>query len=198
LRIVDAPEAIGMGESPVEALRRKPRSSIRIALDLVRSGEAQAFLSAGNTGACVAAAQMLLRPLPLVRRPGILVTVRAGERPFCICDVGANVQPRPEHLAQYAVMASVYAEHIVELGRPRVGLLNVGEEEAKGNELVKATRPLLESAPIDFTGYVEGDELFDGACDVVICDGFAGNVLLKTSEGLAARLSKLFHEVVSG
>lgn len=198
LRVVHAPEVIGMGESPVEALRRKRRSSIVVALELVRAGEAKAFLSAGNTGACVAAAQMLLRPLPAVRRPGILVTMRAGERPICVCDVGANVQPRPEHLAQYAVMASLYAEHVVGVERPRAGLLNVGEEEGKGNELVKVARPLLESAPIEFVGYVEGDDLFGGSCDVVICDGFAGNVLLKVSEGLAERLASLFREVVSG
>jgi glycerol-3-phosphate acyltransferase PlsX len=203
IRIQDAPEVIGMGESPIEALRKKRRSSIAVALANVQQGAARAFVSAGNTGACVAAAQLLLRPLEGVKRPGILVTITAGEKPFCVCDVGANIQPRPEHLAQYGVMSSVFTRKVLGVPEPNVGLLNVGEEEAKGNDLVKTARSLCETALSGtsnsrFHGYIEGDELFSGICDVVVCDGFSGNVLLKVSEGLAERLSKLIGEALMG
>jgi glycerol-3-phosphate acyltransferase PlsX len=179
-------EVIGMDEAPVEALRSKPRSSIALLAEMHKAGEVEAIVSAGNTGACVAAAQMRLRRLRGVHRPGISVVTPTYHGPVAICDVGANVNCRPQHLHQYGIMASVYLSAVCGVGRARVGLLSIGQEDAKGNELVKQTRQLMRDDPnLNFIGNVEGRDLFRGVCDVMICEGFVGNVALKIMEGMA-------------
>ncbi|MGC9454674.1 MAG: phosphate acyltransferase PlsX [Phycisphaerae bacterium] len=186
IEIRPAGEVIGMNESPVEALRSKPDSSIAVLLELHKRGEVDACISAGNTGAFVAAAQMRLRRLRGVHRPGIAIVTPTYSGPVALCDVGANVQCRPQHLHQYALMASVYLNALCGIDRPRVGLLSVGEEDAKGNELVKKARDLIRKDPgIELVGNVEGRDLFHGVCDVMVCDGFVGNVILKLMEGMA-------------
>ncbi len=181
-----APEAIGMDEAPVEALRSKPNSSLAVMVRMHAAGELDACISAGNTGAFVAASQMNLRRLPGVHRPGIAIITPTYRGPVGICDVGANVNCRPQHLYQYGLMATIYLNNICHIENPRVGLLSIGAEDAKGNELVKRTRDLLKDEPaIRFIGNVEGRDLFQGACDVMVCDGFVGNVVLKLMEGMA-------------
>ena len=187
--IAPASQVIGMDEVPVETLRAKPDSSIARMAALAAASEVDAVISAGNTGACVAAAQMRLRRLRGVHRPGIAIVVPTFYGPVTLCDVGANVNCRPIHLYQYAVMTSEYSRHICGVDEPRVGLLSIGQEDAKGTQLVKETRELLRSAPdLDFIGNVEGRDLFHGGCDVVVTEGFVGNVALKLMEGLAEGL----------
>jgi glycerol-3-phosphate acyltransferase PlsX len=181
-----ASEVIEMDDSPVEALRQKKHSSILVMAKLAAEGKVDAVISAGNTGACAAACQLKMRTLGKVQRPGIAVVLPAFSGPLTICDVGANVAPKPHHLLQYAQMASVYAEHMLGIANPRVGLLSIGGEEVKGNPLVKQTRALIkQDATLNFVGNVEGRDVFSGACDVAVCDGFVGNVVLKLTEGLA-------------
>ncbi|MBN1442637.1 MAG: phosphate acyltransferase PlsX [Planctomycetes bacterium] len=196
ITVLPAETVIDMGDSPVDALRKKRGSSIEVAVKLVRSGDAQAFVSAGNTGACVVAAQLIIGLLPKVKKPGILVTILAGDHPVSIIDAGANVAPKPLHLVQYGIMASIFTSEIIRIDNPRVGLLNIGGEDRKGNKLVKATKLLFEESQLNFRGYVEGDEIFRGSCDVIICDGFTGNAVLKVSEGLAERLMAVFQNVL--
>jgi glycerol-3-phosphate acyltransferase PlsX len=184
-------QAIGMDESPVEALRAKPGSSIAVMAEMHRDGLIDACISAGNTGACVAAAQMRLRRLRGVNRPGIAIITPTFWTPVAVCDVGANVNCRPRHLHQYGVMASVYLRTMCGIEKPRVGLLSTGQEDAKGNTLVKETRDLLKNDPnLRFVGNVEGRDLFRDACDVMICDGFVGNVVLKLIEGMVSSVLK--------
>lgn len=184
-RIFHAPEVIGMEESPVEALRRKPKSSIAIMARAASHRQVDAVLSAGNTGACVAGCQLRMRNLEGVIRPGIAIVLPTAGGPVTMCDVGANIACKPIHLYQYAIMASIYSEAMFGIRNPRVGIMNVGEEEGKGNDLVKKTRDLLRNDPkINFIGNLEGRDLFEGKCDVVICEGFMGNVVLKLTEGL--------------
>lgn len=199
IEIRHAEQVIRMDDSPVEALRAKPDSSLAVVTQLHKAGEVDACISAGNTGAFVAAAQMNLRRLPCVHRPGIAVLTPTFHGPVAICDVGANVSCRPSHLYQYGLMASIYVQSIHRVENPRVGLLSVGEEDAKGNELVKKTRQLLRKDPnVNFIGNVEGRDLFNGSCDVMICDGFVGNVVLKLIEGMAQSVIKgLLHEVAT-
>jgi len=186
IEVRHAEEVIRMDEAPVEALRTKPNSSIAIMAQMHAEGQIDACISAGNTGACVAAAQMRLRRLPGVHRPGIAIVTPTYHGPVAICDVGANVNCRPQHLHQYGLMASIYVNVICGVANPRVALLSIGQENAKGNELVKRTRELLEDDPqVRFVGNVEGRDLFRGVCDVVVCDGFVGNVVLKLMEGMA-------------
>ena len=185
LAIEHAEHAIGMDESPVEALRKKPQSSIRRMVELMADGRADAVVSAGNTGAVVAAAQMQARMLKGVRRPGISVVIPTNHGPVVVIDVGANIKCKPVQLAQYAVMASVYSQRVLGVDQPRVGLLSIGEEDAKGTELVRETRALLKESPINFRGNAEGRDVFTGKFDVVLCDGFVGNVLLKVIEAMA-------------
>jgi len=192
IEIVPAEHVIDMGDSPVEALRKKKGSSIEVATRLVRKGEALAMVSAGNTGACVAAGTLLLGLLPEVRKAGIAVAFHAGRSPVVVIDVGANVSSKPEHLIQYGIMANLYARSVLRIESPRVGLLNIGEEDEKGNSLTKTTHNLFRKTALNFLGNVEGVEIFKGACDVVVCDGFVGNIVLKVSEGLAERLVDLF------
>ena len=180
-------QRIGMNEAPVEALRTKPRSSIAVMAEMHRDGLVDAIISAGNTGACVAAAQMRLRRLRGVHRPGIAVITPTFRTPVAVCDVGANVNCRPQHLLQYGIMASLYVQSVCGCQRPRVGLLSIGEEDAKGNALVKETRDLLKTDPrVRFVGNVEARDFFRSVCDVMVCDGFVGNVVLKLIEGMAS------------
>ena len=194
ITVVPASETVGMGESPVEAVRSKKDSSVSVGLKRVRDGQACALVSAGNTGASVAAASLLLRTLPEVRKAGIAVVLNVGIRPLILMDVGANVEARPEHLVQYGVMASLYASRIHSVEDPSVGLLNIGEENAKGNRLAKQTHDLFRASDVSFRGNVEPGELFRGICDVAVCDGFTGNIVLKLAEGLAERLFLMFKD----
>ncbi len=190
--IQHASQTIDMGEPPVGAVRGKPDSSIVKLGVMQRHGELDACISAGNTGACVAACQMHLRRLKGVHRPGIAVIVPTPKGPLALCDVGANVDARPSHLYQYGVMTSVYLEAATGLENPRVGLVSVGEEEGKGNELVKKTFDLLkEDENVNFVGHVEGNDLLKGVCDVMVCDGFVGNIILKLIEGLSVGFMKI-------
>jgi glycerol-3-phosphate acyltransferase PlsX len=197
IELVHAEQVIHTNEAPVEALRAKPNSSIAVMTQMHRNGQLDATISAGHTGAFVAAAQMNLRRLRGVHRPGITIVTPAPRGPVALCDVGANVQPRPQHLHQYGIMASVYMRSICGIANPRVALLSIGEEDAKGNPLVKAARDLMKAdANINFVGNVEGRDLFRGSCDVVVCDGFVGNVVLKLIEGMAhAVMEAVFRDV---
>jgi len=189
IEVLHADQVVGMDEKPVEALRGKPRSSIAVLAQKQAEGAIDAFVSAGNTGACVAAAQMRLRRLKGVHRPGIAILMPTLHGPVAICDVGANVSCRPQHLHQYGVMAGIYVRAIYGTVAPRVALLSIGSEDAKGNELVRRTRELLHEDPtVNFVGNVEGRDLFRGVCDVVVCEGFVGNVVLKLMEGMAEAL----------
>jgi glycerol-3-phosphate acyltransferase PlsX len=180
-----ASEEVGMQEPPVEALRSKPDSSMSVLTRMQRDGELDASISAGSTGAFVAASQMYLRRLRGVHRPGIAILTPTFHGPVAMCDVGANVNCRPSHLHQYALMSSLYIQMIAGIDSPRVGLLSVGEEEGKGNELTKRTLELLKCDPrVNFIGNVEGRDVFGGTCDVMVCDGFVGNVVLKLMEGM--------------
>lgn len=184
LSVVDAPDVIGMDEPPVDSLRSKPKSSIAVMAKLAKHEQADAVISAGNTGACVAAFQMRMRTLPGVNRPGIAVVFPMPAGPVTICDVGANIACKPINLYQYGLMSTIYAKSILGVPKPRVGLMSIGQEDAKGNEVVKRTRELLRSDPrIDFIGNIEGRDIFRGVCDVVVCEGFVGNVILKLTEG---------------
>jgi glycerol-3-phosphate acyltransferase PlsX len=188
-QIVPTTQVIEMDESPVDAVRNKPKASINVACDLVKRGEAEVFVSAGNTGACVAAAQLKMRTLPGVSRPGIAVILPTFYGPVVVCDVGANITPKARHFQQYALMAGAYSAAVCGVKNPRVGLLSIGEEDAKGTGLVKEARKLLRDEPqINFVGNVEGRDLFRGVIDVVVCDGFVGNIVLKFTEGLSEGL----------
>lgn len=194
LAVVGTTQVIGMAESPVEAVRSKNDSSIvKLARMAGRKAEKplDAMISAGNTGAFVAAAQMFLRRLPGVHRPGVAVTMPTFAGPVTLIDVGANLEPKPHHLAQYGVMGAVYAGLGLSVRKPRVGLMNVGGEEQKGTAEIKQARNLLRADPsIDFIGYVEGRGVFNGEADVVVTDAVVGNVMLKLAEGLSAGIFK--------
>lgn len=191
ITVVDAPEIITMDESPVDALRKKRKSSIAIMAVMAADGEADAVISAGNTGACVAACQMRMRNLDGVNRPGIAVVFPTFAGPVTMCDVGANIACKPINLYQYAVMSSLYSKNVLGIASPRIGIMSIGEEEAKGNEVVKKAREFLKADPnLNFIGNIEGRDIFKGVCDVAICDGFVGNVVLKLTEGLVDGLFK--------
>jgi glycerol-3-phosphate acyltransferase PlsX len=197
LTVQHAPESVDMGESPMAALRKKKHSSIRIGLDLVKRGEAEAFVSAGNTGAVMATAVVVLGPLPGVERPAIAVVVPTLTHQAILLDVGANVDCKARHLLQFAIMGNVYARDILGQTQPRVGLLSIGEEEIKGNELTReAFKEMADEASLNFIGNVEGRDVFNGAADVIVCDGFTGNVALKISEGLLETMLHLLREEV--
>ncbi len=185
IEIVHAPEVIGMGEHAAEAVRRKRHSSINVATRLVADGKADAVVSAGNTGAMVAAATLFLRLLPGVKRPGIAVTLPTQTGRCLLLDAGANIYCKPEHLYQYALMASVFCEQVLGKHRPKVGLLNVGSEDEKGTPLVSEAAGMLKGAPLNYGGFAEGIDIYHGAFDVIVCEGFVGNTILKVSEGLA-------------
>jgi glycerol-3-phosphate acyltransferase PlsX len=197
LTVHHAPEVVEMGESPSIALRRKKHSSIRVGVDLVKRGEAEAFVSAGNTGAVMATALVVLGTLPGVERPAIAVVVPTLTGQALLLDVGANAECKPRHLVEFAIMGNVYARDIMGLVRPRVGLLSIGEEESKGNELTREAFKDLESeASIHFVGNVEGRDIFTGNADVIVCDGFTGNVALKMSESVAEFVFQLLRDEV--
>jgi len=188
VELIHAPEPIGMQEPPVQALREKTNSSIAVGMDMVAHGGADAFVSAGNTGAVAAAGTLKLGRLKGVQRPGIAAAMQVIDYPVVAIDVGANVDCKPAHLLQYGIMATVFAREVLEISEPRVGLLNVGEEAAKGNEMVKQAFELLSRAELGFIGNVEPEKLLHHGCDIVVCDGFVGNVLLKLSESLTMRV----------
>jgi len=196
--IVHAADVIGMGESPVEALKRHPESSILKALSLLRTGGADGVVAAGSTGAAVAASMIALERLPGVRRPGIAVPLPA-QNPRGIAlliDAGANPNCRPHHLFQYGVMGASYYREVLGEPNPRVALVSIGEEETKGNELTKEARKLLRESNLNFVGNVEGGHLFAGGCEVAVCDGFVGNIILKSAEGLAEMLLVMLAEEI--
>jgi glycerol-3-phosphate acyltransferase PlsX len=180
----DARQVVEMAESPTKALRQKPESSIQVALRAVKESEAGAFVSAGNTGAVVACGLATLGRIPGIHRPGIAVTFQSASGPVMILDVGANVHCKPIHLFHYGLMADTFCRDLLGVESPRIGLLNIGEEEQKGNELVRGTRDLFEQSPLNFIGNVEGTSLLSGRCQVVVCEGFVGNVVLKVTEGI--------------
>jgi glycerol-3-phosphate acyltransferase PlsX len=192
--VVDAPDVVGMAESPAAALRRKPRASIRVAADLVASGEAEALVSAGSTGATVMAAYGALGLLPGVDRPALGTAIPTRRGPALLLDAGANVECRPQHLLQFAAMGSAYAQVALGIERPRVGLLSIGEEETKGNDLIREAHRLLKAGSLHFIGNVEGRDVYAGLADVIVCDGFTGNVALKISEGLVDVVEQLLGE----
>ncbi|MFT5698793.1 MAG: glycerol-3-phosphate acyltransferase PlsX [Desulforhopalus sp.] len=184
INIVHASQVIEMNEHPVDAIRKKKDASVMVAFDLVRRGEADAAVSAGNSGATMAAGIRKLGRLHGIARPGIASIFPTRKKPVVLMDIGANVDCKALHLFQFAVMASAFSK-IHGLDRPRVGLLTIGEETGKGNSLVKETYPLLANSSLNFVGNVEGRDLFQGDVDVIVCDGFVGNICLKVSEGLA-------------
>ncbi|WP_051308973.1 phosphate acyltransferase PlsX [Desulfogranum japonicum] len=197
LRIVHAPECIGMDESPVDGVRKKKDASVMVAFDLVKNGGADAVVSAGNSGATLAAGIRKLGRLPGVSRPGIASFFPTLKRPVMLMDIGANVDCRPKHLCQFAIMASSCSRLLLGTDNPRVGLLSIGEETGKGNALVKGTYSLLQRSPVNFIGNVEGRDVYKGDVDVIVCDGFVGNISLKISEGLAdAAMQMLRKEIM--
>jgi glycerol-3-phosphate acyltransferase PlsX len=194
IEIRHASQVVGMAETPSVALRRKRDSSLRIAAELVRDGHASAFISAGNTGAAMAIAMFVIGVLRGIDRPAIAAVLPSLKRYTVLLDVGANVAPKPWHLFQYALMGHVYARGILGVERPRVGLLSVGEEEGKGNDLTKEAYDQLKESSLNFVGNVEGRDIYNGSCDVVVTDGFTGNVALKISESLAEMLGAMIKE----
>lgn len=194
LRVHHASEVVGMDELPSRALRFKKDSSMRVAIDLVKDGTAQAAVSAGNTGALMATARYLLKTLPGIDRPAILTAIPSIKGRTLMLDLGANVDCTAEHLFQFAVMGSVLAHAVDGIDAPRVGLLNIGEEEIKGNDQVKEAARLLHDSSLNYIGFVEGDDVYTGDVDVVVCDGFIGNVALKTSEGVAKMIAQFMKE----
>jgi glycerol-3-phosphate acyltransferase PlsX len=178
-------EVVEMGESPATAVRRKKDSSINVAVDLVKQGQAEGLFSAGSTGAQVAASTLKLRTLNGVQRPAIAAVFPSPTKPFIVIDAGANTDSTPTMLVEFAVMGLVYAREILGVANPCIGLMSVGEEDAKGNALTKETFALLSRSGLNFAGNIEGHDLFEGEIDVVVCDGFVGNVILKTSESVA-------------
>lgn len=192
LEVIDAPEVIEMHEHPAMALRRKRHSSIVVAMQQVRTGSAAAVVSAGHTGAAMGAAQLVLGRLPGIDRPAIAAVLpTVGGSPVVLLDVGANVDCKPHQLAQFGLMGSIYANEILAIPSPRVGLLSNGEEEIKGNDLTIRAAEMLRSMPVSFVGNVEGKDLLFGAADVVVCDGFIGNVVLKLGEGLVLAIREI-------
>jgi glycerol-3-phosphate acyltransferase PlsX len=192
--IVHAEQAIGMEESAAVAVRRKRRSSIHEGARLVRTGAVRGFVSAGNTGAVMAVSKVISGTLNGIDRPALALVLPTREAPVVVLDVGAVVDPKPSHLLQFAVMGHHFARELLGVQQPRLGLLSIGEEEGKGNELIRAAHHLIRDTPLNFLGNVEARDLFEGRCDVVVCDGFTGNVLLKTSEAAAETLRFLLRE----
>ena len=188
IAIEDAPDLLTSADSPIDAAKKKPRNSIAVGVQLVKEGRAGSFISAGSTGTVVAAAQLGLRRLEGIRKPAIAAIIHGEKNPFLVLDVGANAQVKAHDLAQFALMGAAYYAGTFGGGssgieRPRVGILNIGSEELKGNPLVKEARALIKQLPIEFHGNIEGVEIFAGECHVVVTDGFTGNVALKTLEG---------------
>ncbi|MFO7900609.1 MAG: phosphate acyltransferase PlsX [Planctomycetota bacterium] len=198
VRVEHADAVVDMGELPVEALRRKGDTSIWRCAELAKAGAVDAILSAGNTGAAVAAASLAMGTLEGIRKPGIAAPFPTNEGGECIViDLGANVKPKPEHLLDYGIMAAEYTKAMAGKPNPSIGLLNIGAEDAKGNELVKETHALFKASRLNFAGNIEGRDVFNGVVDAVVCDGFTGNVMLKVAEGVAEAIFGSFRAAVS-
>jgi len=197
VRIVESTDVIAMHDSPGAALRRKPGASIKVAAEAVRRGEAAALFSAGHTGATVMASYTTFGMLPGVDRPALAATIPTRGRPAILLDVGASVECRPQHLLHFAIMGSMYAKVLFGVAAPRVGLLSIGEEATKGNELTREAHRLLQAAPLTFIGNVEARDVYCGTADVIVSDGFTGNVALKISEGLVDVMEDLLTEELS-
>jgi glycerol-3-phosphate acyltransferase PlsX len=194
LKIHHASETVSMDELPSRALRNKKDSSMRVAIDLVKSGEADACVSAGNTGALMATSRFVLKMLPNIDRPAIITALPSIQGQTYMLDLGANVDCTASHLFQFAVMGSEQVSAVAEIPNPRIGLLNIGQEEIKGNEQVKGAHELLASSSLNYVGYVEGDDIYKGGTDVIVSDGFVGNIALKSSEGVAKMISHFMKE----
>lgn len=196
LSIVHASEVVGMAELPTATVRAKKDSSIVVGLNLVKKGEAQAFVSAGNTGAIAAAALLGLGRIPGIKRPGLAIIYPALSGPSLVIDIGANADCRPEHLLQFGIMGAIYVEKVLAIPQPKVALLSIGEEAGKGNALMQESYGLLERSGLNFIGNVEGKDVPTGLAQVIVCDGFTGNVVLKLSEGVAMAVVKLLREEI--
>ena len=194
LRVHHASEVVLMDESPATALRNKKDSSMRVAVDLVKSGEAHACVSAGNTGALMAISRFVLKMLPGIDRPAIIAALPSIRGSTYVLDLGANVDCAPEHLLQFAIMGATLVAAVEHKDRPSVGLLNIGEENIKGNEVVKRAAELLRGSDLNFIGNIEGDGIYKGEADIVVCDGFVGNVMLKASEGIVQMVRSYIRE----
>jgi glycerol-3-phosphate acyltransferase PlsX len=194
ISVVEAPEAIAMDEAPLAALRRKPRASVKVAADLVASGGANAFFTAGHTGAGFLAAHSALGVLPAVARPALAVTLPTRTGAAVLLDAGANLECRPEHLVQFGLMGSAYARVALDIAEPRVGLLSIGEEAGKGTDLIREAHDLLAAQPITFVGNLDARQLFSGDVEVIVCDGFTGNIALKVGESLAELIERMLSD----
>ncbi|MBI2833196.1 MAG: phosphate acyltransferase PlsX [Acidobacteria bacterium] len=197
VRLADAPDVIGMAESPSASLRRKPRASVKVAAELVARGDAAAMFTAGNTGAALMAAYGEFGLLPGVDRPALAATIPARDAAAVLLDSGANAECRPPHLVQFATMGALFARMSLGVERPRVGLLSIGEEETKGNDLTREAHRLLKASVSTFIGNVEARDLYTGQADVIVCDGFTGNIALKVSEGLVEVVEALLTDELS-
>lgn len=197
INIVHTTEVVGMGESPIEAIRSKPDSSVMVAFKRLKAGEVDAVVSAGNSGATMAAAVRSLGRLKSIARPGIASIFPTLKKPVVMMDVGANVDCRPKHLFQFGLMASAFSEVVIGKKRPRVGLLSIGEEQGKGNTLVRKTDELFRNSSLNYIGNIEGSDTFKGDVDVIVCDGFVGNVCLKISEGLAEAMTTMLRTEIN-
>ncbi len=198
LEIHHASEIVGMHDAPSDALRKKKDSSIRVAFDLVQQGEASAVVSAGNSGAIMACGMYVYGRVKGIERPAIGTFLPNLNDQTMVLDMGANVDCKASHLFQFATMGSLYVELLLGKSQPRVGLLSNGEEEKKGNDLTRETHQLLKNSQLNYIGYVEGGDVYNGSVDVVVCDGFVGNVLLKVSEGLAVAISTMLKQEIEG
>ena len=196
LDVHHASEVVGMDDSPADAIRKKKDSSIRVAFDLVKNGQAGAVVSTGNSGATMAAGMFVLKRVKGVDRPAIATVMPNQKAQTVVLDMGANVDCKPQNLQQFAIMGSLYAEHVLGKATPRVGLLSNGEEEKKGTDLTRETHLLLRDTDLNYVGYVEGADVYNGSTDVIVCDGFVGNVLLKVSEGLAVAIASMLKQEI--
>jgi glycerol-3-phosphate acyltransferase PlsX len=191
ISIRHASQIVEMDESPLMALRRKKDSSVRVAIDLVKSGDADGMVSAGNSGVVMATSLYVLGKLPGIERPAIATVMPTLKDRFVLIDAGANVDCKPLHLYQFAIMGEAYAKFVFDIDRPKVALLSIGEEDVKGNELTREAFKLIKNSHVNFIGNIEGQDIFSGDADVVVCDGFVGNIALKVSEGLAETITKM-------
>jgi phosphate acyltransferase len=197
ISIVHAEEVVGMDEPAITPIRRKRRSSIRICAELVKDHRAQAMVTAGNTGAAMIAAKMVIGTVPGVDRPALAAVFPNPRGHTVVLDVGANVDSKPEHLREFAVMGHFYAQQVIGTPSPRIGLMSIGEEEGKGTDLTREVFRVLKTTGLNFVGNVEGRDVFNGSVDVIVCDGFVGNVLLKSAESLAELMSRMLREELS-
>jgi len=198
LEVIDAEETVSNDEPATLALRHRPRAAIRIAAELVAAGDADALVSAGHTGATVVSARSAFGMIPGVDRPALAAVIPTEIGSAVLVDAGASVECRPQHLVQFAVMGETYSRLVLGVERPRVALLSIGEEPNKGNELTREAHRLLKGAPVGFIGNIEGREIYSGVADVVVCDGFTGNVVLKTTEGLIETVERLLGDTLRG